>query len=179
MSYSTDNRNPNRAQRVALLVFRQARNKDHELLVGRSLAHVSEAFRLPLRGVEHEEGQPPQPEAHAARCASEVIFHIPLTKEDADMRRTVGFSDETGTDRTRGFPVRTTPAFDAAARDGQTRLGHVYEFVRLSELTAQGQSIIPDMTFPNSAVKDFLDDYIMNIEPAMNTVLAIERAMQY
>lgn len=148
------------AARVALFVFRRAHSGDLELLVGKCPIDVSGAFTLPFGTVGNES------EVTVARCLSEAAFDIPLTAIDVDMWKSSLFVTDDRFPLLRGFPVRSTSAFNAVARDGRLRCGRVYEFVSLSQLATQERCIIPDMLFPISAIRDFLNDYIVRIEAA-------------
>ncbi|KAI1362769.1 hypothetical protein F5Y08DRAFT_311089 [Xylaria arbuscula] len=180
MSYISNNpvRNRPEASRVTLMVFRQSKIGDHEVLVGRSVDNPAEGYRLPIRDVYHEDGQPPQREEHAARCLGEAVFNVDMNSSQVDIGRSTGLTDENENLAMRGFPVRATAEWEAVARDGRQRVvevggrqrRYVFQFVPISVFNAQRDSLIPELGWINTALENFLNHYISIIEPTINAL---------
>ncbi|KAJ3576260.1 hypothetical protein NPX13_g3757 [Xylaria arbuscula] len=69
--------------------------------------------------------------------------------------------------RLRTFFLRSTPEWDAVAKDGLIRKDWKYEFIRLSELTTHTIFIMPGIELDGPAVKGQLFDFISLIEPSL------------
>ncbi|KAI0972437.1 hypothetical protein F4678DRAFT_460660 [Xylaria arbuscula] len=152
----------NRPTHVALLVFRQSQDGDHEILVGRR-PDADQAFFFPTRELEYD-----QPETHAARCLSEVNFGIELSATDVTFRKSFEFGNDR-TNRVRAFYLRSTPEFDAVASDGELRLGWKYEFIHLSKFWPPKQLfLIPGVDLDWVLVGHMLDEFMTYVEPHLS-----------
>ncbi|KAI1308366.1 hypothetical protein F5Y03DRAFT_405051 [Xylaria venustula] len=156
MSYFGGNYRPTD---VALLVFRRARDGNYEILVG-SRPDAENIYVIPTRELEDD-----QPVTHAARCLSEICFRIELSATDVTFPKSVEFG-EPDTGRVRCFYLRSTPEFDAVARDGVERLGWKYEFVHISNFAPpKTLLLLPGLEVIRDELQDHLDDFVEFAEP--------------
>ncbi|KAJ3561491.1 hypothetical protein NPX13_g8924 [Xylaria arbuscula] len=161
--------NPPLSDRVALLVFRQSPDGNHEILVGRQPSNP--APTIPTRDRDNSED-----EDYCARCLGEVNFNIDLSPQQVSMEKSHLYSRSERSESVRVFILRSIPAFDLIPGRGLLMLpsssnflvgveGWSYEFSRISNFSTQRATLVTGLSLGFNELYGLLNAFLRLMEP--------------